>query len=162
MNFNADFYLNYYAQSKKRASFWASIAGLLLPFILGTGFYLHFDNYPVFIFECLVCVVLSAALIYSVTVIEGRNLNKIISQIEINQDTINFTTYSYGFSIFKINARQLEMNKGELTIKEVVFPFNSFGLDHNKTLKLVYNGADFFLVYDCFPVELKAQLTALA
>lgn len=162
MDFKADFYLNYYAQSKKRGSFWAFLAGLLLPVILGTAFYLHFENYPTFILECSVCVILSAGLIYSVTVVEGRNLNKIISHIAINQDTVSFTTYSYGFSFFKISAQQLEINKNELLIKEVPFPFNSSGLDHNRTCKLTYHGDDFFLVYDCFPVELKEQLTVLA
>ena len=158
MTFLADDKLDYYVKKKTRASFFSFLAMVFLLILISLKFYYSASSTGEFIAESIGGFIIFLACIYSMTIIEGKKLNKLVNEIIIVNDKFIFTTYAYKWLINIITPKTIELNKADLNIQEVDFPFNSLGLTDNRTYCLTLGEMKFFVCYECFPDELKGKL----
>jgi len=133
MTFLADETLEYYINKKARESRWGVAFGIILLFILANALYYKTSSTTEFYFSMIPVLFLIFFYLRSVTVFEGRKINKLVNEIEVLETQIVLHTYFCKLLFFKIPEKVFAINKNDLSLKDVPFPFNVQGLQKTET-----------------------------
>ncbi|WP_158994321.1 hypothetical protein [Mucilaginibacter sp. L196] len=156
MSFLADETLEYYINKKTRGSVWGIVFALFLIFIFANAFYYKTSSTTEYWLSMLFIVFITVIFLRSIMVVDGHKLNKIVNEIEVLENSIVLHTYSFKILFYKIPERIFTINKDDLIIKEVGFPFNSQGLQKTETWEVDIKEESIYVVYNCFSEEFKS------
>jgi hypothetical protein len=154
MTFLADEFLEYYVSKKTKGSLYGVISCVFLFVILGFAFYYKSSSTTTYYLNMVVVLLISCAGMYSLTTMEGGKLNKLVEKIIFINNEFILTTYSYRCLFYVIKPLTFEIAKNDIVIQEVDFPFNSLGLDKNKTYCVSVMENKIYICYEHFPDEL--------
>lgn len=74
---------------------------------------------------------------------EASNINSIVKSVEISKKIL-LSTYSYNFLFYRVNAINIEIDKSDMIVENVNFPFNEEGLKNNETVRLKIKDQSFY------------------
>jgi len=152
--------LEFYVNKKVKESLYGVIAAVFLFVILSFGLYYKSSSTIIYSINLIVVGIICSCLIYSLTIMEGVKINKIVNEVIITNNIASFKTYSYKFLFYKIASQNFELSKDNIELQEIPFPFNSSGLSDNKTYCINLNGRNIYLCYECFSNNLLLELNA--
>lgn len=158
MTFKANESLDYYINKKTKGSLYGVILAISLFIILSCGFYYNSSSTEIYCVEIAGAFIISCAGIYSFTVMEGVKLSKIVKEVTVINNDLTFTTYPYRCLFYIIPQQRYALNKADLKMQEIVFPFNSLGLVNNQTYRVNLKKSDIYICYECFLNSLLLEL----
>ena len=89
---------------------------------------------------------------------QGVNLNKLVSEINITADKFIFTTYPYKWLINIIKPKTIELNRADLNIQEIDFPF----ISGSKAYRITNGKVRIYICHEYFSKELKTEINQVS
>lgn len=113
--------LEFYVNKKVKESLYGVIAAVFLFVILSFGLYYKSSSTIIYFINLIVIGIICGSLIYSLTIMEGVKINKIVNEVIITNNIASFNTYSYKFLFYKIAPQNFELSKDNIELQEIPF-----------------------------------------
>jgi hypothetical protein len=161
MKFIANDYLEHSIEKFMRTQKW------IVPFVMAFIIILSFASYyrtpekQYYVTGIVIYVALFILLIYQGIIVTGKQMNRVIKSVSINEHIIA-ETYPFRFLIFKLDAKIRKIDKTNSSMSEVDFPYKRLKLKDYKALAISYGDEELYLLYDYFPTELKEHLIEIS